>query len=141
MIVSITREYRWEMGHALMHHKGKCHNPHGHNYRMEVEVSGGIDPKIGMVMDFADLDVLVKPFIDIYDHAFLVNEADLGRLDPPEFVPVPDEPTAENIARWLWEDLRKMNGLSKLPHLSGHYNLERVTLWETDKASATIRRT
>jgi len=45
---SITREYRWEMGHALLHHKGKCYRPHGHNYRMEIEVSGAVQDD-GMV--------------------------------------------------------------------------------------------
>ena len=64
MRISITREYTWEMGHALFRHKGKCYRPHGHNYRMEVEVSGSVDEITGMVVDFSDLDDVIKPHLE-----------------------------------------------------------------------------
>tara|TARA_Y100000593_G_scaffold84621_2_gene160363 strand:- start:6052 stop:6495 length:444 start_codon:yes stop_codon:yes gene_type:complete len=145
MKVSITREYNWEMGHALMNHKGKCYNPHGHNYRMEVEVRGDIDDVSGMVIDFGELDEIIKPLIEnIYDHKFYVNGNDprfqgqdyarqLGSFKKGEngWEARYWEPTAENLALDLHFVIE-----STLPE--GQI-LESVTLYETDKSKATIR--
>ena len=139
MKVSIAKEYGWEMGHALWKHRGKCFNPHGHNYRMEVEISGPVQDN-GMVLDFSHLDDWVEPLIEKhFDHAFWVNENDerftaamFSRLDP-----VLVEPTAENLALWFWEVWKELS-------VSGHefpgVTLERITVHETDRASATVRR-
>ena len=58
------------MGHRLPFHKGLCKNIHGHSYRMIIEITGNLD-KNGMIMDFFDLNKIVKPIIEKYDHAFL----------------------------------------------------------------------
>ena len=136
MKVSITREYAWEMGHALYRHKGKCYNPHGHNYRMEVEVSGEVDETTGMVTDFGDLDEVVKPIVERYDHSFHVN-ADDHRFNG-EYKSITwvvshayCEPTAERLAMDLHFQI-----LQDLPE---HLKIERVTLYETEKSSATVR--
>jgi 6-pyruvoyltetrahydropterin/6-carboxytetrahydropterin synthase len=131
MQVSITREYTWEMGHALMRHKGKCYHPHGHNYRMEVEVSGPINEVSNMIWDFADLDELVNPIVRELDHQFLAHP------DDARFEGFGDDclrwaegdPTAESIASYFFQALTGWGVI-----------LERVTIYETDKASATVRR-
>ena len=136
MKVSITKEYGWEMGHALWKHSGKCYSPHGHNYRMEVEVSGPVQES-GMVLDFSDLDGWVKPLIEKYfDHSFWVNEND-DRFTGAMFSRLDVEPTAENLALWFWEVWKELAA-------SGHefpgVTLERITVYETDRARATVRR-
>lgn len=73
--MKISKEYRWEMGHRLPFHKGLCRNIHGHSYRMSVEITGSLN-KNGMVIDFFDLNRIVKPIIGKYDHAFLCWEGD-----------------------------------------------------------------
>lgn len=73
--MKISKEYRWEMGHRLPFHKGLCRNIHGHSYRMSVEITGSLN-KYGMVIDFFDLNKIVKPVIEKYDHAFLCWEGD-----------------------------------------------------------------
>jgi 6-pyruvoyltetrahydropterin/6-carboxytetrahydropterin synthase len=78
--MKISKEYRWEMGHRLPFHKGLCRNIHGHSYRMSVEITGGLD-KNGMVIDFFDLNKIVKPIIEKYDHAFLCWKGDKNVLD------------------------------------------------------------
>ena len=132
MKVRITREYDWEMGHALKNHAGKCFQPHGHNYRLEVEVSGPIDDRSNMVWDFADLDILVNPIVRELDHQFLVHPDD-ARFE--SFMPgclrwVRGDPTAESIAAYFFDALT-----------GWEVTLERVTVYETDKASATVRST
>lgn len=73
--MKISKQYHWEMGHRLPFHKGLCKNIHGHSYRMNVEITGGLD-KNGMVIDFFDLNKIVKPIIEKYDHAFLCWKGD-----------------------------------------------------------------
>ena len=73
--MKIAKEFRWEMGHRLPHHEGLCKNVHGHSYRMIVEVTGDLNGE-GMVIDFFDLDSIVQPILDKYDHAFLCWERD-----------------------------------------------------------------
>lgn len=70
------------MGHRVPNHGSKCKHPHGHTYRLRVEVSGPIvqDPGVsdeGMVMDFSDLKVLMTEEVhDRFDHSFAVYEYD-----------------------------------------------------------------
>jgi 6-pyruvoyltetrahydropterin/6-carboxytetrahydropterin synthase len=73
--MKISKEYRWEMGHRLPFHKGLCRNIHGHSYRMSVEITGSLN-KNGMVIDFFDLNKIVKPIIEKFDHAFLCWHGD-----------------------------------------------------------------
>jgi 6-pyruvoyltetrahydropterin/6-carboxytetrahydropterin synthase len=78
--MKIAKEYRWEMGHRLPFHKGLCRNIHGHSYRMVVEITGELN-KNGMIIDFFDLNKIVKPIIEKYDHAFLCWNGDKKVLD------------------------------------------------------------
>lgn len=78
--IRITKEFRFEMAHALMGYDGPCRNIHGHSYELKVTVKGepivGKDhPKQGMVMDFGDLKRIVRSeIIDIFDHALVLNQ-------------------------------------------------------------------
>ena len=128
MPLSIVKQYRFAAAHHLPEHNGKCRRPHGHNYLVEVEVSGPLQPSgssTGMVLDFSDLDTIVQPLVDQIDHTDL-NESiafgTIGRWSPP---------TAEHIADYLAADI----GLLLIDA-----TLERVRVWETDKAYAEWRR-
>lgn len=95
---------------------GKCNNPnyHGHNYELEVKVIGDVDPETGYVMDIKTLKDLIRHNVtDVYDHKNL-------NLDVEDFENV--NPTAENIARIIYEKLRK--------ELSDQLELK-ITLYET----------
>ena len=79
---------------------GKCNNPnyHGHNYDVEVMVIGAIDPETGYVIDTKKLSELIKmEIINRFDHKNL-------NLDVPDFKNL--NPTAENIAKVIYEKLR-----------------------------------
>tara|TARA_R110002020_G_scaffold122026_5_gene277246 strand:- start:3504 stop:3977 length:474 start_codon:yes stop_codon:yes gene_type:complete len=135
--VTITREYSWEMGHALMNHKGKCYNIHGHNYRMEVEIRGDINPNTGMVMDFSQVDDIIESVIIKYDHKLFMNKKDPRMKLVQEAYPFEGEPTAENLA---WVLFYKTDLAIDDEYANDTPRLERVTLYETDKASATVLR-
>jgi len=78
--IRITKEFKFEMGHALLGYDGPCKNIHGHSYALKVTVAGNPitedgHPKLGMVMDFGDLKKIVREaIIDEFDHALVLND-------------------------------------------------------------------
>ena len=81
----------------------KCRRMHGHSYRVEVHVEGPVAEPQGWVMDFADLKAACRPVEEQLDHRVLNEIEGL------------ENPTAENIARWIWRRLAPdLPGLSKL---------------------------
>jgi 6-pyruvoyltetrahydropterin/6-carboxytetrahydropterin synthase len=134
--MKIAKEFRWEMGHRLPFHEGLCKNIHGHSYKMVVEIIGEVN-KNGMIIDFYDLGNIVKPVLDIYDHAFLCWENDeplrefLEKQDMKRVI-VSYQSTVENICADL---IRKIyNGLNNLDG----YNFEKlsVKIFETPNSFA-----
>src|SRR6266436_3354152 len=95
LITRIGRTYRFESAHylPLLPEGHKCKNVHGHNYRMEVVVSGVLDAR-GFVMDFAEIDAEIMPLIKKVDHR-LLNEVE-GL----------ENPTAEIIANWFFQRVK-----------------------------------
>jgi 6-pyruvoyltetrahydropterin/6-carboxytetrahydropterin synthase len=72
----------------------KCSRVHGHSFRIEVHVSGPVDPQMGWVMDFADIKQAFAPVFDALDHRYLND------------IPSLDNPTSENLAIWIWNALK-----------------------------------
>jgi 6-pyruvoyltetrahydropterin/6-carboxytetrahydropterin synthase len=77
-IIRITKEFNFEMAHALYGYDGACKNVHGHSYHLSVTLKGTIindvnHPKNGMILDFSELKVIVKPIVDELDHATMLN--------------------------------------------------------------------
>jgi 6-pyruvoyltetrahydropterin/6-carboxytetrahydropterin synthase len=122
----LTRAVEFPAGHRYVRSEwseaenearfGKCYRPpaHGHNYRVEVTVSGEPNPETGMVVDLAELDALLREtVVEPMDHAFL-NEL-------PEFrgglIP-----TTESLAHVIWNRLE--------PRLPRHVALARVRVRE-----------
>ena len=81
----------------------KCRRLHGHSFKIEVHVSGPIGDDTGWVMDFADVKAAFQPLYDQLDHHYL---NDIDGLD---------NPTSENLARWIWDHLKpNLPALSKI---------------------------
>ncbi len=108
-IIRVTKEFSFEMAHALWNYDGPCRNVHGHSYRLFVTLAGEPVPdesntKLGMVIDFGDLKRLVrKEIIDQFDHAVTVSRR--GAADKLESMKkmfgnvlvVDYQPTCENL--------------------------------------------
>jgi len=94
--VDIYKQFSFDAAHRLPHVSigHKCQRLHGHTYHLTVYVSGEVDPQQGWVMDFGDIKQQVKPIIDQLDHYYLNEIKGL------------ENPTAENIACWIWERLK-----------------------------------
>ncbi len=107
-IIRITKEFYFEMAHALFGYDGPCKNIHGHSYQLSVTIKGKPvedekNPKLGMVMDFTELKNIVKPIIDELDHATMLNTKSPHKqlaeknLLFEKLVLVNYQPTCENI--------------------------------------------
>jgi 6-pyruvoyltetrahydropterin/6-carboxytetrahydropterin synthase len=129
--VRITRRVHFSAAHRLHRHEwseaknaevfGACSNPnwHGHNYEMDVTVSGPVDPETGFVMDLKALKGLVEGLVvDDVDHGNL-------NLDVPWMKGV--IPSTENFVVAIWERLE-----DRMPE---GVELERLVLWETPRNS------
>jgi 6-pyruvoyltetrahydropterin/6-carboxytetrahydropterin synthase len=108
-------EFTFAAAHRLPRYEGPCFRLHGHNYRFLVGLEGEVDPATGMVADFG----VVKQ---------VVQEHVLSRTDHRDLNDVLENPTAENIARWIWEVLE--------PRLPG---LSEVRLYEIPDSCVTYR--
>ena len=91
----LFKEFQIEAAHLLpnLPDGHKCRQLHGHSFRVIVNVEGEIDPKLGWVMDFADISDAFMPFFEILDHHYLNEIEGL------------DNPTSENLKRWIWQKL------------------------------------
>jgi len=127
--ISLTRRYRFAASHRLHTAKlsdeenrrlyGKCDSPHGHghNYAVEVTLTGPVDSKTGMVANLGDLDPFVeREVIEAFDHKYLNEEVAEFRTSVP---------TTENVCREIYRRLEKFPAA----------RLERVRIEETSKNS------
>lgn len=133
--IRVTKEFDFEMAHALWNYDGACRNIHGHSYRLFVTLMGvpnedSGNPKFGMVIDFKDLKAMVQgPVVDFLDHSLVVyREAEGEMLDSIrqmyEKVHVFDfQPTCENLVLHIVKTIQ----VSLLPGI----DLQAVKLYET----------
>jgi len=103
--MEIFKEFSIEAAHWLPNVPAghKCGRLHGHSFHIELHVSGPVDPKLGWVLDFADIKQAFKGIEDQIDHRCLNEVAGL------------ENPTSENLCRWLWQKLKpELTTLSKI---------------------------
>jgi 6-pyruvoyltetrahydropterin/6-carboxytetrahydropterin synthase len=118
----VTVEDSFAAGHYLRDYKGKCENPHGHNYKVRVTLAGTALDKAGLLLDFKDLKEVMKNVIDRLDHQMLNEVEPFIQLNP----------SAENLAKYFYD---QTNGRLK-SLTSGRVAVKDVTIWETDTTTA-----
>jgi 6-pyruvoyltetrahydropterin/6-carboxytetrahydropterin synthase len=134
-LIRVTKEFSFEMAHALWNYDGPCKNVHGHSYKLFVTLSGipvndPQNPKNGMVIDFTDLKNIIKrEVINVFDHSVTVSgNYDKGKLDMFKTMfgntnIVNYQPTCENLVADFAARIRK--------HLPGKIKLFSLKLYET----------
>jgi 6-pyruvoyltetrahydropterin/6-carboxytetrahydropterin synthase len=130
-VFQVIKEIQFCYGHRLLDYAGKCRNFHGHNGKVEVQLSAKDLDKLGMVRDFAEIKQILQAWIDsTLDHRMILHEKDplraaLEKAGEPLYL-LKTNPTAENIAQLIYHVARDKG----LPVTS-------VTLWETPNSNAT----
>jgi 6-pyruvoyltetrahydropterin/6-carboxytetrahydropterin synthase len=118
----VSVEETFSAGHALRGYKGKCENPHGHNYRVRVTVEGRHLDSTGLLYDFVHLKRVLRDLIGGVDHKFLNDQAPFDTINP----------SAENMAKFFYDEAaRQMSEAPDGPRIRS------ITVWETDETSAT----
>lgn len=115
-------EGAFEAAHRVVNYPGKCDRLHGHNWLVEAEVRGTELDELGMLVDFKLVKQALKKALDRFDHRFL-NE-----LEP---FSSGVNPTAENLARIIFEELETNDVFVRDSHLHA------ITVYETPKSSVT----
>ncbi len=118
----VSVEESFSAGHALRGYKGKCENPHGHNYKVRVTLEGPALDSVGLLYDFVHLKQIIHQAIHGVDHKFL--------NDLPPFDVI--NPSAENIAKYLYDETSKQ--MRQQPNGA---RIASITVWETDQTAAT----
>ncbi|MCX7950477.1 MAG: 6-carboxytetrahydropterin synthase QueD [Clostridiales bacterium] len=114
----LIKEFEFDAAHNLIHYHGKCERLHGHTYKLVVKLEGTLDHE-GMVYDFVELKKVVKErVIDKFDHAYLND--------------IIEQPTAENIAIYVWNQLYDV--LKR-----DNCRLYEVEVWETKTSGVVYR--
>jgi len=129
----VTQEIDFCYGHRLLNYTGKCRHLHGHNGRVLITLESDELDSRGMLVDFTDIKNSIRTWVDNeLDHRMILNEADpiiptLRQFNEPLFL-IPQNPTAENIAKLIFELTRDRG-----------FPVVEVSLWETPKSYATYR--
>ena len=118
----VTVEAGFSSGHYLRNYRGKCENPHGHNYKVFVTLVGQELDEAGLLLDFKLLKQVMRPIVEYLDHQ-MIND-----LKPFDEI----NPSAENLARYFYletrQQLHEMTG--------GRVSVKDCTLYETDTSFA-----
>lgn len=141
---TITKEIEWDMGHRVTNHHSKCRNLHGHRYKLQVTLTGELvdvegESSQGMLIDFSDIkDIAMTEIHDVLDHGFMMWTQDslfsrfehIKDKEDQKFIFVDFVPTAENLAKYIWDILVKKYE----DKFSTGLKLHKITLWETPKS-------
>ena len=119
----VTVESGFSSGHYLRNYKGKCENPHGHNYKIRVTLAGEQLDKAGLLLDFKDLREVMKHVIERLDHK-MIND-----IEPFTVI----NPSAENLAKYFYDQTSQQ--LADMT--AGRVRVKDCTIWETDTTTAT----
>jgi 6-pyruvoyltetrahydropterin/6-carboxytetrahydropterin synthase len=118
----VTVDAGFSSGHYLRNYRGKCENPHGHNYKVQVTLQGKELDEAGLLLDFKLLKQVLRPVVEYLDHQ-MINE-----LEP--FTTV--NPSAENLAKYFFDETNKqLAGMT-----GGRVTVKSSTIFETDTSSA-----
>ena len=93
--VRVTRRFHFDSAHQLTNYPGKCNQLHGHRWELDVTLESKVNPATGLSTDFSDIKKIVEhEVISVLDHQFLNQVLET------------EEPTAEIIILWIWNELQ-----------------------------------
>ncbi len=119
----VTVEAEFSSGHYLRNYRGKCENPHGHNYRVLVTLAGDVLDATGLLLDFKELKNVLRPVVEYLDHQMINDLEPFTTLNP----------SAENLARYFFDQTNQ----HLLELTRGRVRVKETTVFETDTSEAT----
>jgi len=118
----VTVEAGFSSGHYLRNYRGKCENPHGHNYKVFVTLVGSELDEAGLLLDFKLLKQVMRPVVDYLDHQMINDLKPFDQINP----------SAENLAKYFFDHTS-----AQLHEMTeGRVRVKDCTLYETDTSFA-----
>lgn len=115
----LTVIVEFEAAHRIVDYPGKCNRLHGHNWSVEATVVGEKLDKLGMLIDFKEVKKAVNQVVDQMDHYYLNELAGFQT----------ENPTAENIAKYIFEELEKNELFADI------IKVKSIKVWESPKSA------
>lgn len=133
MQIRLYKEVSFDASHRLLHYKGKCHNLHGHRWKVEIWLRGMVDEQTNILVDYNE----IKKVVHRYDHQIILNESDpmVSRIE--EFHPVittPGDPTSELLAELIRDSME-----AEYAHSGQIILVDIIRVWESPNCFAELR--
>jgi len=122
-VMVLEKDFTFDSSHSLpcVGEGHPCKNLHGHTFKLTIGIGGTVDPKKGWIIDFREIKSIVK-------------EKVIDRLDHHHLNDIVENPTSENLVRWIWDELYvPIESTSE-----GRGELCRVILWETPTSRCVL---
>ncbi|MDD1730294.1 MAG: 6-carboxytetrahydropterin synthase [Methanospirillum sp.] len=132
MQIRLYKEVSFDASHRLLHYRGKCHNLHGHRWKVEIWIIGKTDDQTNILVDYNE----IKQAVYRYDHQIILNQDDpmVPRIE--EFHPVittPGDPTSELLAELIRDSIESAYAPSGRNIL-----VETIRVWESPSCYAEL---
>jgi 6-pyruvoyltetrahydropterin/6-carboxytetrahydropterin synthase len=124
-VYEVSKDFVFSAAHQIRMHGGKCERLHGHNWRIRVHARAGALNRLGMVIDFADLQKIVAELCARFDHQNINEVAPFTEVNT----------TAENLSRFFYVEANRL--LSTLE--GGRVSVSKVEVWENEGSLAVYR--
>ncbi|WP_319578878.1 6-carboxytetrahydropterin synthase [uncultured Methanospirillum sp.] len=133
MQIRLYKEVSFDASHRLLHYQGKCHNLHGHRWKVEIWITGRTDDQTNILVDYNE----IKQAVHRYDHQIILNQDDpmVPRIE--EFHPVittPGDPTSELLAELIRDSIEAAYAPS-----GRDVRVETIRVWESPSCYAELR--
>ena len=132
MQIRLYKEVSFDASHRLLHYQGKCHNLHGHRWKVEIWIIGRTDDQTNILVDYNE----IKQAVYRYDHQIILNQDDpmVPRIE--EFHPVittPGDPTSELLAELIRDSIESAYAPS-----GRNIRVETIRVWESPSCYAEL---
>lgn len=124
-VYEVSKDFVFSAAHQIRMHGGKCERLHGHNWRIRVHARAGALNRIGMVIDFADLQKVVAELCARFDHQNMNEVAPFTEVNT----------TAENLSRFFYVEANRL--LAQVE--GGRVSVSKVEVWENEGSLAVYR--
>ncbi|WP_342764528.1 6-carboxytetrahydropterin synthase [Methanospirillum stamsii] len=133
MQIRLYKEVSFDASHRLLHYQGKCHNLHGHRWRVEVWLSGCTDKETNILVDYNE----IREVVDYYDHEIILNESDPMVPRIQEFhdvITTPGDPTSELLALLIRDEIER-----RYQNCGRNIIVDTIRVWESPTGCAELR--
>jgi len=132
MHIRLYKEISFDASHRLLHYEGKCHNCHGHRWKVEIWLAGYVDDQTHILVDYNE----IREIVHTYDHEIILNEADPMVPRIQEFhdvITTPGDPTSELLAVLIRDTIEK-----RYKECGREIIVEKIRVWESPTSCAEL---